>query len=264
MSKLFTSVSGQGKPLLVLHGWGMNQQIWQPVHTGLSACAEVTWVDLPGHGQSQATTAVHFDEVVAQLGELLQPDSVILGWSLGGLLAQALAQAHPDKVLALVLVASTPCFVQTEDWPHGLPAEVLQGVADNLQQDYQATVQRFFALQFMGVRHNAAALRALQRDVLRYPAAPAALQAGLNTLRDTDFRVQLPQLPTLWLFGKLDRLIPVSLATALQQHPQLSAGSQVAVLDKAAHVPFVTHPTGFLEQIVPFVTKHHQPMSKPQ
>lgn len=256
-AQLFTTTSGQGKPVLVLHGWGMNQQVWQPIHNALSDCAEVTWVDLPGHGQSQTVCAERFTDWVDYVGALLKPDTVIMGWSLGGLVAQALAQAYPAKVSGLVLVASTPKFVQTAEWQHGVAADVLQGFAQSLQQDYQATVKRFFALQFMGVRHDAAALRQLQQAVLAHSADPVALRLGLKVLADADYTEQLPAVPALWLFGKLDKLIPVSLAQVLRQHPQLSTGSQVKVLDKAAHVPFVTHPEVFLDVVVPFVQAAH-------
>ncbi len=257
LPSLSATVSGQGKPLLAIHGWGMNQQIWQPVQAGLSTCAEVSWVDLPGHGSNHEVLAESFEDWVQRLGELLQPETVIMGWSLGGLVAQALAHAYPEKVKGLVLVASTPRFVQGESWIHGVAPDVLQGFASNLQQDFQATVKRFFALQFMGVRHDPKELRRLQQDVLAYPADAAALQLGLKILGEADFTTQLPKVPALWLFGKLDRLIPISLAATLQQHSQLSAGSQVEVLAQAAHVPFVTHSQQFLELTEPFIKAVH-------
>ena len=220
----------------------------------MSACGRVTLVDLPGHGRSHGLSLGSLDEVVESLAGLLQPETVIIGWSLGGLVAQALAQAYPELVKGLVLVASTPKFTQSDTWKHGLADDVLQNFAANLQQDYQQTVKRFFALQFMGVRHDPAAMRRLQQDILSTPADLLALEQGLNILATADFTARRPEIPTLWLLGKLDRLIPVSL---LEELRQWGGNHQVELMNKAAHVPFVTHPTEFLASVVPFIRALH-------
>lgn len=258
MSQLFTRTEGVGQPLVVLHGWGMNQCVWEPVRQQLAAQLEVTWVDLPGHGDSAQAEADSLDAMIAALLPHIPPDAIIMGWSLGGLLAQALAIRYPERVKGLVLVASTPCFVQHADWQHGLPAAVLAGFAESLQQDYQATVKRFFALQFMGMRSDPKQLNALRDIIMRKPATLAALKAGLAILHSADFSQQRIEQPQQWILGRLDKLIPVSLATALDSSAA-NGSLQVQVMAKAAHVPFVTHPDEFLELLMPFIEQvHHE------
>ncbi|MEZ5449424.1 MAG: hypothetical protein R3E89_10720 [Thiolinea sp.] len=92
----------------------------------------------------------------------------------------------------------------------------------------------------MGARSDPAKLQALRRHVAEWPADPQALADGLAILENADFSQQLPALPTRWLLGRLDRLIPVSLAEVLQQQ-----GQAVEVFPHAAHVPFITHPELF-------------------
>lgn len=249
MSQLFSTVAGQGRPLVVLHGWGMNQAVWQPVRAQLEARARVSWLDLPGHGHSQSMRMGSLDEVVDQLADHIPEDAIVMGWSLGGLVAQALAQAYPNKVAGLVLVASTPRFVAGEAWAHGLAEQVLTGFASDLQQDYAATVKRFFALQFMGVRSDPASVHALRDAVMARPAALQALDDGLEILRTADFRQHVVQQPCLWLLGRLDKLIPVSVAAGLSE----LGYTQVNVLPKAAHVPFVTHPDEFMAAVGRFM-----------
>ncbi len=249
MSQLFSTVAGQGRPLVVLHGWGMNQSVWQPVRAQLEARARVSWLDLPGHGHSLSVRMGRLDEVVEQLAAHIPEHALIMGWSLGGLVAQALAHAYPNKVAGLVLVASTPRFVAGDTWAHGLADPVLTGFASDLQQDYAATVKRFFALQFMGVRSDPLAVHALRDAVLAHPAALQALEDGLEILRTADFRQHLVQQPCLWLLGRLDKLIPTSVAVGLRE----LGYHRVEVLPKAAHVPFVTHPDEFMALVGRFM-----------
>lgn len=249
LSQLFTITEGQGRPLVALHGWGMNQLVWQPIRKRLTQQAQVTWIDLPGHGRSAELQLTSLEAVVEELRPHIPANAIIMGWSLGGLIAQALAQRLPEQVAGLILVASTPRFVVAPDWPYALSTEVLQGFADNLEQDYAATVRRFFALQFMGVRSDPAALNALRDQILQYPASLEALNVGLDMLRTADFQQNLVQLPCLWILGRLDKLIPISLAEGLQALHY----NEVQVLPKSAHVPFVTHPDEFMLIVENFI-----------
>ena len=249
LSQLFTMTEGQGRPIVALHGWGMNQLVWQPIRERLSQQAQVAWIDLPGHGRSVELKLGNLAEVVEQLIPYIPEGAVLMGWSLGGIIAQALAQRLPTQVAGLVLIASTPRFVVADNWPYALSTEVLQGFADNLEQDYAATVRRFFALQFMGVRSDPASLNTLREQILQYPASLAALRDGLDILRTTDCRQQQVEQPCLWILGRLDKLIPSRLAEGLQALNY----DNVQVMHQAAHVPFVTHPDEFMPIVEDFL-----------
>ena len=250
MSQLFRYSQGQGRPVLLIHGWGMNHQVWQPVIDVLSEQCAVTVVDLPGHGRSADLELSDWESVLELLEPLLTEQMTVMGWSLGGLVAQKLAIRYPEKVTGLVMVASNPSFVAHESWSHGLPVQVLDDFASNLQQDYQATVKRFFALQFMGARTDPAVQNALRDRILAFPATLPALATGLRWLKETDLVSEgLAQQPTQWILGRLDKLTPASLATAI---PEFGSHHQLALLPRAAHVPFVTHPDEFLQTLSAF------------
>ena len=227
----------------------MNSRVWQPVIPALAQRAQVIAVDLPGHGLSRDVPLESLQQTLAQLTPHIPENAIIMGWSLGGLLAQALAHALPERVAGLILVASTPKFVADETWQPALAVEVLAAFAEQLQTDYQATVKRFFALQFLGVKADSRSVNALRDSIIEYPATLPALAAGLDLLRTLDFSQQPVTQPTQWGLGRLDKLIPASLADAL---PELGY-KHVALLPQAAHVPFVTHTELFMEQIEAFL-----------
>ena len=107
--------AGDGPPLLVLHGftgsaagWGPLVAAWAPFFTALA-------VDLPGHGRSASpadvaayTMAATVADLVAVLDRAGVARAHVLGYSMGGRVALALALAHPDRVGALVLESASP------------------------------------------------------------------------------------------------------------------------------------------------------------
>lgn len=230
----------------------MNSRVWQPVIPALAQRAQVIAVDLPGHGLSRDVPMESLQQTLAQLIPYIPENAIIMGWSLGGLLAQALAHALPERVAGLILVASTPKFVADETWQPALAVEVLAAFAQQLQMDYQATVKRFFALQFLGIKTDTRSVNALRDSIMEHPATMQALAAGLALLRTLDFSQQPVTQPTQWVLGRLDKLIPASLADTL---PALGY-KHVALLPQAAHVPFVTHTELFMEQIGAFLDAH--------
>jgi pimeloyl-[acyl-carrier protein] methyl ester esterase len=227
----------------------MNSHVWQPILPALAQRAQVITIDLPGHGANSHLSLGTLETAVTQLAAHIPPDAIIVGWSLGGLIAQALARALPERVAALILIASTPKFVADESWEYALSPDILATFAQNLQTDYLGTVKRFFALQFLGSKTDTRAVNALRDTIMQHPADMRALEDGLHILRTADFSQTPVKQPALWMLGRLDKLIPVSLADALAE----MGYKHIAQLNSAAHVPFVTHPELFMEHIGAFL-----------
>jgi pimeloyl-[acyl-carrier protein] methyl ester esterase len=235
------------KPTLVLiHGWGLNHAIWQPVTDALAAEYQVLALDLPGYGLATLFPEPYSLEAITdQLALLIPPQSFVLGWSLGGLVATQLALRYPEKVRSLALVASSPCFLQQQDWP-GMNAQVMQQFAGSLSANLALTVERFLAIQAMGSTTARQDIKQLKQAVLSLPMPPAkVLAAGLEILANTDLRPQLSKLsmPLFGCFGRLDSLVPVAVTTKLAD---IAPGAQISVLAKASHAPFISHQPDFL------------------
>jgi pimeloyl-[acyl-carrier protein] methyl ester esterase len=147
-TELFISRSGRGPALVLLHGWGMNGAIFNPLLEYLNEDFELLCVDLPGHGKS-GLVETDFDQQVEKLAYLL-PDSILLGWSMGGLYATALARLYPEKFSHIILVASNPRFVQQDDWHSAVPQQVFDEFSSSLSGDWKATIKRFIGLQLHG------------------------------------------------------------------------------------------------------------------
>ncbi|MDH5778030.1 MAG: pimeloyl-ACP methyl ester esterase BioH [Gammaproteobacteria bacterium] len=260
-SPIYIESFGAGSDIVLLHGWGMHGGYWTELANELATQFRVHCVDLPGHGYSEYQGEQSIDDYVGVIRQALPAainfPAIFIGWSMGGLITQALAHQYPDRVSKLVLVASTPSFVQRDGWANATSEDVLQGFADNLAQDYKSTLNRFLALQVRGSEQQKNNLRELRARLFeRGEATQAALNAGLGLLKEVDLRDEFSAstIPTLLLGGERDTLIPQQALIELSSN---SNNAQVKIIDKAGHAPFLSHPEQCLNHIKQFCRHEH-------
>lgn len=255
---------GQGAPLLLIHGWGMHGGVWKHVATQLAQNFRVHCVDLPGHGFNVGRDLsrqnidginpdLHLDSIVDQLSAQFNEPLSICGWSLGGQIALRWAIRYPQQINRLVLVATTPCFVQQPDWPCAMAAETLAEFSVALQTDYAHTLRQFVALQMRGSDRERELLADVRKCLFSHGEPDvAALQHGLEILRDTDMRTQLIKIAhkSLVIAGERDRLSPLAASAFLAQ--TLPAARLVKIAG-AAHAPFLSHPDIFVQHVMDFM-----------
>ncbi len=236
--------------VVFIHGWAMNSAVWQPCLQYLPDRINAYCIDLPGYGASrdagEATLAGYVDHVARSVAR----PSVLVGWSLGGLVSLELARRYPGKVLALFQVATSPKFVQGDGWSTAIESVVFDQFAASLEKDMVKTIRRFLALQVRGTDTSMQTVRELQRAIdERGLPSVEALRSGLNMLSDTDLRETLQQLscPVTWLLGEKDVLVPVALADALKQSLR---DPWVQVMKGAGHAPFISDPAGFVNALM--------------
>ena len=257
-SALHMETMGSGTPVVLLHGWGMHAGVFSPLSAHLMQTYRAVAVDLPGHGESAAFEQFAelerlADYTVKQLLPVLESGAVVLGWSLGGLLAQAMAIAYPQYISKLVLICSTPRFVLADDWRYGLRPEVLEAFADDLRKDDASTLSRFLSLQFFGSADQKVRLREARKLLLARPRAQSsALAQGLSLLMRSDLRSRLGEIscPALVINAEHDTLVP---AAAGQYLAEQVADGRCVIIRGAGHAPFLSHTAGvthFLDQFL--------------
>ncbi|MFP9228972.1 pimeloyl-ACP methyl ester esterase BioH [Pectobacterium cacticida] len=252
MAALYWQTEGSGRrDLVLLHGWGLNAQVWQSLVARLAPHFRLHRVDLPGYGRSQGFGPMSLGDMAEQVLRSAPECAVWLGWSLGGLVASQIALRAPERVQKLITVASSPCFSAQDGWP-GIKPGVLQGFQQQLSEDFQRTIERFLALQTLGTASARQDARRLKSVVLEQPMPTVAvLNGGLTILRETDLRQPLTDLavPFLRLYGALDGLVPRKVAGLLDVQWQNSIS---VIVPKAAHAPFISHPDIFIERVIAF------------
>ncbi len=247
-------IRGEGPPLVMLHGWGMQSGVWGSFADRLACHCRLHLVDLPGHGRSGRVEAVWSLAALAAAVLAVAPaHAAWLGWSLGGMVALQAALDAPERVDRLALIATTPCFAARDGWPHGVAPELIEKLAHSLANDYHATLRHFISLQLRGGEGERAAIRLLRESLSsRGEPDPAALEGGLGLLQRSDLRQRLSSIrqPTVVVSGGRDRL--TSPAAAAELASLLPQAEHVGI-EQAAHAPFLSHTEATLSAVIPLL-----------
>lgn len=250
---LNVDVVGEGPDLVVLHGWALHCGLFDGVADALAQRYRVHFIDLPGHGHNAGEELpLDVDAVASVVLEAAPEHAHWLGWSLGGMVTMAAAMIEPQRVDRVVTVATTPKFVATQDWPHAIPEETLNSMAQELLVDFRATVKGFLSLQVMGDERARTMLRELRQKAYAHGEPKAqSLANGLQILHDTDLRERLAGIsaPLLAIMGSRDRLAPPKAGAALADAVQ---DGKCITVNKAAHAPFISHRDEFLDAVIEF------------
>jgi pimeloyl-[acyl-carrier protein] methyl ester esterase len=237
--------------LVLLHGWGMNQGVWQIIKPEIEKLflGSVKCLDLPGFGDSKHCPMPYTLHNAAEvLSKQLKPQSTLMGWSLGGLFALYIAKHWPDKVSKVLLVASTAFFAEQPNWA-GIKSTVLIQFKEQLVKHREKTIERFLAIQTMGSETAREDIKELKLLLKQYnPPNIDALTAGLNILKTSDLRDTFANcsVPIYGIFGRLDALVPYK---AIMQMSELNTRFHYEIIEKASHAPFISHKKEFISAI---------------
>lgn len=252
---LYNKSFGAGNPLYLLHGWALNSRVWDPILDRLQQHWRVITVDLPGHGKSPPLAAPDYtiDAITDEIATVMEQGARVVGWSLGGMVALNLACRYPHLVKQLVLVASSPQFACSDDWPCAVDNSVINSFASDLHKDYRATILRFLAIQTLGSEQAKPVIRELREKVfINGEPHIDTLSKGLQLLISTNLRTVAAkvQCPTLIVLGEKDTMAPASSGEHTQQ---LIAGSNVKIIPGAGHAPFISHSEEFIKSVMEFL-----------
>lgn len=245
--------------LILVHGWGLNSAIWQPLVQALSGYFECICLDLPGYGaRTDQTCPADIQALGQDLLDQVPEAAYWCGWSLGGMALMAAAQQQPERFIGIQLLCTTPKFVHSQDWPMGMDMGIFEKFADELKVDYSARIQKFLLLQ-AGSGPQARALAKEAAELLHQYSPPSqqTLSQGLELLNNADLRHQLAKIkvPCQVISGRRDRVI----------HP--SAGKELATLlpngdfqlINSGHAPHLSHTQELSQLIVRGITASKYP-----
>lgn len=250
---LYIEQAGHGPiPLVLLHGWAMHGGVMAPLVEALADRCTIHVVDLPGHGHSRDSKVPLEPAACAAAIAQATPPALWVGWSLGGLIALTAALEQPQSVRALGMLCATPKFARSADWRWGSDGALVRQLALDLETDYHATIDRFLALEAMGSADPRAELRHLrQLAFTRGEPDLRVLQEGIRILDTQDLRARLPslQLPSAWIAGRRDRLVP----PPAMDWSAAAARGRYAQIEHAGHAPFFTHADAVVAALEPLL-----------
>jgi pimeloyl-[acyl-carrier protein] methyl ester esterase len=228
-------------PLAFLHGWAQSQQIWFQQRADF---ADALFLNLPGHGGAADAPGDHWAQQLAD--KLPDEPCLLVGWSLGGILALQIARLFPHRIAALALVSTTPCFRIRPDWPSGCDDQLFAAFEEAVTSGSARLLNRFFTLMLHGDALSRSDYNALARAAVdrAHPPSSQGLRCGLELLGALDLRHAIAGLaaPTLLLHGEQDAVVSIQSARWLAER---MGESRLKLFPDCGHAPFLTHPAAF-------------------
>ena len=250
--------SGEGVPLLFIHGWLMSHLAWA-LQSPLIAGFRVVTLDLRGHGNAAGADFSYNAccEDLALLIDCLSLDRVIMvGWSMGAQIALQAFPAVKEKIAAMVLVGATPHFCSSNDFPYGVAPPEARSMALRIKKDYNRTAGEFFSGMFSPTESGSLDMRLLADKVVgRLPSRDNAL-AALTELISNDLRAALPliSIPVMLIHGLDDK---ICLPGAAKFMAGKIPSAELELLSAAGHAPFMANPEGFNRMLSGFAQAVH-------
>lgn len=230
---------GAGRAILFCNALGTDLRLWDAVVPRLPPGWRAIRFDTRGHGLSDCPSPPYgMGALVRDAERLLEAlevaSAVVVGCSLGGMVAQGLAVKRPDLVQALVLSNTAPRIGTAQMWHERIVAVQAGGVAAVAD----AVLERWFSTDFRATP----AFAAWRNMLLRTPAdgyvGCAAAVAG------TDFYTPLSglSLPVLAIAGSADGSTPPDL---VREMAALVEGARFELIRGAGHLPMIDRPEAF-------------------
>ena len=254
---------GSGRPVVLIHGWPLSAQAWEPQVAVLEAAGYRVVVydrrgfgrsDKPASGYSYNMLADDLQRVLEQCG--LQ-DVTLVGFSMGGgEVARYIARHGESRLRSVVFAAAvTPYLMKTADNPGGpLKPEKAQQMKAALEQDRSAFFDQFSRdfYSALGVLQVTEAQRA-EVIALCFQSDQHAALACMEAFGTTDFREDLKKVtvPTLVIHGEADAIVPIE--GAGQRTQRAVPHSQLVRVSGAPHGLNVSHAQAFNDALLSFL-----------
>ena len=258
--RLHAARSGEGPPLLLLHGFTGSGDTWAPLSAALGGRYATIAVDLAGHGRSSAPddpARYALDRAADDLARVLDAIDVqraaTLGYSMGGRTALHFALRHPERVEALVLESSSPGIARDAERAERLRADA-ELAAFLEREGIAAFVERWEALPLWS---SQAALPDSVRAALRAERLRNNPRGLANSLRGAGAaaapsvldRLAAITAPTLLIAGELDEKY-VALGREMQE---ALPRARLLVVPHAGHAVHLEQPDPFAQAIEEFL-----------
>lgn len=256
--KMYYEIRGKGFPLVMIMGLTANKDWWPPeVIEKLSKHFKVLIFDNRGAGRTDApktdyTIKMFADDTIGLMDALEIEEAHILGYSMGGMIAQELALSYPDRVKKLILCSTTP------GGPNAVPTppetvEIMMSVRSLTdEQAARRIVSILFPKEF--IQSNPTIIERTINHMLIAPITEDAYMRQLKACMEFNAYDRLPKIsrPTLVMAGKEDVVLPY-------QNDEIIANripkAKLILYEKAGHGMITQEAEDFTQKVIQFLEK---------
>jgi pimeloyl-ACP methyl ester carboxylesterase len=253
-TKLFVEQAGRGQPLLLIHGFPFNHEMWRPQIETLAGNSKIIAPDLRGHGQSPPTPGPYSmdmlaDDCASVLEKLgVQQPVTVCGLSMGGYVSFAFFRRYPQLVAGLILVATrSGADAEEAKKNRDIAAEKVR------TEGTQPVIESMLPIAMSPTTYQKQTDLVQQVEGIMQKTTPEGLISalmGMKSRPDSTPTLDKITVPTLILHGADDQIIPTSEAEAMHAAIQ---GSQFIIVPDAGHLPNLEQPQIFNQAVDGFL-----------
>lgn len=264
-TELYVKDWGQGRPVVLIHGWPLNADSWEHQALGLAEAGfRVVSYDRRGFGRSgQPFAGYDYDTMADDLASVIDAldlrDAAIAGFSMGGgEVARYISRHGTARVRQAALISSVaPFMLKTGDNAEGVDASVFDGMKEGIRKDRPQFFSGFFKDFFGqgkpgggvsdGVLHWAWSMAMM--------ASPKATLDCVDAFGKTDLRPDLASfdLPTLIVHGTGDATVPIDASG--RRAAEMTKGAEFKEYEGAPHGLTATHADRLTEDLLAFLKR---------
>ena len=238
-----TDSGGAGEAVLLVHAIGCDHRMWDALAADLAPRFRVVRMDARGHGRSEVTPRPYSleqlaDDAAGVLDERGIEKAHWVGLSMGGMIGQAFALGHAERLGRLVLANTTSAY--GADGPKMWEARAKAVAEGGMAAITGLAMTRYFSDAFREAHPEV--VETVKRRFLSTP--PQGYIGCCDAIRDLDFTGLLDGIRarTLVIAGEKDAGTPVAMSEAIAAH---IPGARLAVIPGAAHLSAVENPAAF-------------------
>ena len=261
---LYAKVWGEGRPVVLIHGWPLSGDSWDPISHALAESGfKAIAYDRRGFGRSaQPSGGYDYDTFADDLAAVMErhcggQDAALVGFSMGGGEIARYLSRHGGKGVSQVALISAvvPYMLKTENNPDGVPQETFDEMTSAMLSDRAHFFTSFFK-DFYGVGwldHPVSNEVLMQSWMTAMQAGLRPTLAAAKAFATTDFRPDLASftMPTLIIHGTADKTVPIN-ATAREVARRLSH-AQLVEYPGEAHGIFATQTERLKQDLLAFL-----------
>jgi pimeloyl-ACP methyl ester carboxylesterase len=250
--------TGQGRCLVLLHGFGEDGRIWDEVLSDLARHADVVVPNLPGcdgldwpyHGDAYPTLEDMCDRLAETLSAADIDRCTLVGHSMGGYVSLAFAERHPDRVEGLVLLHSTA--MPDSETKRSMRVRSISFMEQNGAAPFlREAIPALYAPAFRATHPGVIDRHVLQTLEWANPAVLVAHYRAMMERPDRRHLLQDSRWPSLFIAGALDKAVP--LEESIQQTSGLPAG-YLTIWPDAAHMGMKECPQELVAVLAAFLS----------
>ncbi|WP_343183509.1 alpha/beta fold hydrolase [Buchnera aphidicola] len=237
--------------LILIHGVGFNKKIWYFLKKKFNKKFKIYTINLY-LSKKKYNFNIDFKNFIKKIIYKIPKNSILIGWSIGGLIATIINFKIKKNIILLITICSSPCFKKKKKWP-GINTDQINKIKNELFYNYKNSIKNFLNLQKNN--KNLKKINILYKKIINKKKPNYnSLKFNIKILKKIDVRHLLKKIktPILRIYGNLDSIVPIKISKILDSY----LNQKSYIIKNSNHAPFISHEKIFYNKIIKFIKKY--------